>query len=226
MVNYTFGERFGQLHEFEVRSDTGEVCITAELDYETRTSYEFPIIATDRGGLSTTAMIKIQVTDVNDNRPIFYPREYNVSLREGTTTSTTNPVVVVVATDLDSNRFGTVQYRIVNGNEADLFRIERTTGEIFLTRPSLLSTRTQPYHHLNISATDGAGLRALIDAEVFISVINSTQRPPIFERARYTYSVKEDAKLHSIVGSVRATSLDTGKFKEETTLQVRRKTSM
>lgn len=165
------------------------------------------------GGLSTTAMVKIQLTDVNDNRPIFYPREYNVSLREGgVSSSATNPVVVVVATDADSGRFGQVQYRIVSGNEANLFRIERNTGEIFVSRPSLLSTRTQPYHHLNISATDGAGLRAISDAEVFISVIDSAQRPPIFEKSRYTYQIKEDAKLNTIVGSVKATSTDSGKY--------------
>lgn len=38
-----------KLSDFEIRSDTGEVCISGDLDYETRNSYEFPIIATDRG---------------------------------------------------------------------------------------------------------------------------------------------------------------------------------
>lgn len=49
MVNYTLGDGFGKLREFEVRSGSGEVCITAALDYETRNMYEFPIVATDRG---------------------------------------------------------------------------------------------------------------------------------------------------------------------------------
>lgn len=49
IVNYTLGEGVKKLNDFEVRSDTGEVCISGELDYEQRNSYEFPIIATDRG---------------------------------------------------------------------------------------------------------------------------------------------------------------------------------
>lgn len=49
MVNYTLGEGFKKLKEFEVRSGTGELCIAGDLDYEIRRSYEFPIIATDRG---------------------------------------------------------------------------------------------------------------------------------------------------------------------------------
>lgn len=38
-----------KLNDFEIRSDSGEVCISGDLDYEMRSSYEFPIIATDRG---------------------------------------------------------------------------------------------------------------------------------------------------------------------------------
>lgn len=49
MVNYTLGEGFGRMNEFEVKSGSGEICISNELDYETRNVYEFPIIATDRG---------------------------------------------------------------------------------------------------------------------------------------------------------------------------------
>lgn len=49
MVNYTLGEGFGKQSEFRVKSATGEICITSELDYETRNVYEFPIVATDRG---------------------------------------------------------------------------------------------------------------------------------------------------------------------------------
>lgn len=229
-----------KLSDFEIRSDTGEVCIAGDLDYEARNSYEFPIIATDRGknsiirkllfynflkscfffsffftclcagGLSTTAIVKIQLTDLNDNRPIFYPREYNVSLRESLPTSAS--VVVVVASDPDSGRFGTVTYRIVAGNDAGIFRIDRVTGEIFVTRPNMLSSRTQPYHRLNISAIDGGGLRTAQDAEVFISIIDSSQRPPIFDKTRYSFSVREDAKKNTIVGSVSATSSNSGEY--------------
>lgn len=59
------------------------------------------------GGLSTTAIVKIQVTDFNDNAPIFYPLEYNVSLREASVGYLRETAVVsVVAADLDSDRFG------------------------------------------------------------------------------------------------------------------------
>jgi protocadherin-16/23 len=156
-------------------------------------------------------MVKIRLTDVNDNEPIFYPRMYNVSLREGGGSSSASaPVAVVVATDLDSGRYGSITYRIVAGNDAQLFRIDRNSGEIFVMRPNLLSTRTAPYHRLNITATDGGGLRSHQDAEVFLSITDSAQRPPVFERSRYTFEVKENVLKNSVVGAVNATSSEPG----------------
>lgn len=204
VVNYTLGEGFNNLKEFEVRSATGEICITAALDYETRRIFEFPVIATDRGGLSTNAMLTILLTDVNDNSPTFYPLTYNVSLREGHSASPTTPILAIAATDPDSGRYGSISYRIVSGNEAGLFRIDRSTGELFVSRPSLLSSRSQAYHRLNVSAVDGGGLKAAQEAEVYISVIDASQRPPMFERARYTFAQKENVRRDTVVGTVRA----------------------
>lgn len=158
-------------------------------------------------------MVKIQVTDVNDNHPIFYPSEYNVSLREAPSTlSSSTPIIAVVATDPDSGTFGIVSYRIVDGNDAGIFRIDRLSGEIFIAKPNMLSSRSQPYHTLNVSATDGGGLKTFQNAEVFISVIDSKHRPPIFEKSRYNYYVKEDAVHGNVVGSVLATSSDSGNY--------------
>lgn len=161
------------------------------------------------GGLSTTAMVKIQVTDINDNRPIFYPHEYNVSLREMPSISPNSPVIAVFATDRDSGRFGELSYRIVSGNEANIFRLDRYSGEIFIVRPVMLSS--QRTHRLDVSAEDGGGLRTLQDAEVYISVIDGTYLPPIFDKPRYNCFVKEDARLGTKVGTVLATSGDSGK---------------
>lgn len=176
-------------------------------------SLSFFLFRKRAGGLSTTAIVKIQVTDFNDNAPIFYPLEYNVSLREASVGFLRDTAVVsVVASDLDSDRFGSLLYRIVSGNEAGIFRIDRISGEIFVSKPTMLSSRTQPHHKLNISASDGGGLKSAQDAVVYINIIDSMHRPPIFEKTRYTYSVKEDVARGTVVGSVLATSSDSGKL--------------
>ncbi|KAF2367299.1 Cadherin [Trinorchestia longiramus] len=201
IVNYTIGEGFRRFREFEIRPVSGDICISGRLDHETRAVYEFPVVATDRGGLSTTAMVKVQLTDVNDNRPTFYPRQYNVSLRENHVSS--SPVVVVVATDKDSGTYGQVTYELVGGNETELFRLDSKTGGIFVTRPL---SKTTAMYHINVSAKDGAGLRSEHNAEVAISVIDTNQEPPIFELPRYTFSARENVSVGHVIGTVSASS--------------------
>ncbi|XP_067127599.1 LOW QUALITY PROTEIN: protein dachsous-like [Centruroides vittatus] len=206
MVNYTMGggKRSVFSRDFTVQPVSGDLCIARALDHEIRNSYEIPIIATDRGGLSTIAMIKVQIMDVNDNRPVFYPQEYNVSLHEGNS-ALSSPVVVVAATDADSGIFGQITYDIVDGNEQRIFRIDRNTGEIFVIR----TLNSNPIlHHLTVSAKDGGKLASEIMAHVYVSVISSNQQPPIFEQSRYSFSVREDAAPQMIVGTVVATTTD------------------
>ena len=80
------------------------------------------------GGLSTTAMVKVQISDVNDNRPTFYPREYKVSLSEHEVSS--GALVAVAATDADAAANGRIRYSIVSGNTNGIFRIDASSGEV------------------------------------------------------------------------------------------------
>ena len=54
-VNYSIGHGFRKLESFSIRSDTGEICISAPLDHERRAIYEFPVVAMDRGQSETSA---------------------------------------------------------------------------------------------------------------------------------------------------------------------------
>ena len=78
-------------------------------------------------GLDATAMVKVVVLDVNDNRPAFYPSTYTVNLEEDTSSNT--EVVVVRATDKDTGVYGTLQYSISSGNTLGIFSIDRHSGK-------------------------------------------------------------------------------------------------
>lgn len=207
MVNFTLGggasSDFRQ--HFAVHPSTGELCLIASLDRELRSSYEIPIAATDRGGLSTMAMVKVYVRDVNDNRPIFYPREYNVSLREQDALAT--PIAVVVASDADSGAFGSVSYHIVSGNDMGIFRVDPTSGELLVVGRL---TRSQPLHELRLAAQDGGGLQSLLNARVYVSVLGRGQQPPLFQRPRYAFQVREDAAPSTVIGTVAAATRTPG----------------
>ena len=50
-VSYSIPVKDGFLYPtgLQVDSDSGEICITEALDYETRRTYDFPVVATDQG---------------------------------------------------------------------------------------------------------------------------------------------------------------------------------
>uniref|UniRef100_A0A8C6AMK3 Cadherin domain-containing protein n=1 Tax=Monodon monoceros TaxID=40151 RepID=A0A8C6AMK3_MONMO len=54
---------------FELSSISGEVRLLKKLDFETISSYELYIDASDGGGLSGKCSVSIEVMDVNDNSP-------------------------------------------------------------------------------------------------------------------------------------------------------------
>jgi len=64
------------------------------------------------GGLSTSAVVKVDVQDVNDNWPVFSPSEYNVSIVWSPTEQ--GPIVTVRAKDADSGSFGVVSYYMIS----------------------------------------------------------------------------------------------------------------
>lgn len=145
------------------------------------------------------AIVRVQVTDVNDNRPVFEPRKYNVTLKGDSPIQ--GSILRLVATDLDAGLFGQVAYRITSGNEAGVFHLDRNTGELQVVRPSLLSR--SPLHQLNVTATDAAGLKSIVDAEVRITTSSPGHRIPTCEKPRYVLSVKETVPQNSVIGSVK-----------------------
>lgn len=147
--------------------------------------------------------MKITLTDVNDNKPVFVPSEYHLSFREET--SATSAIGIVRALDADSGQLGVVTYRISAGNEGNLFRVDNTSGELFVVRTKSLLPNRQ--YLLNISATDGVGWTRAQEAQAFITVANTIQ----FERSRYVFNVSEDAPLNTPLGNVKINALFNGK---------------
>uniref|UniRef100_A0A5S6QN81 Cadherin domain-containing protein n=1 Tax=Trichuris muris TaxID=70415 RepID=A0A5S6QN81_TRIMR len=182
---------------FSVHPFTGWICLQGKLDYEDRTTHEIPVSASDGGGLSSSSIVRVNVEDVNDNAPVFYPLIYNVSLRQGILPGTA--VLVVSATDEDSGDFGKISYSIVSGNEGNSFRLDARNGELYV-KTQLFPT----VYQLKIRATDQGGLVSSQMAIVTITVLTETFPSPYFEQKFYRFTVREDALPGIIVGRVTA----------------------
>lgn len=97
--------------------------------------YELPIIATDGGGRSGFATLKVHVGDENDHAPMFLHREYKAVIYSNTTSDM--QFMRLQATDADENQNGAIRYSIYDSQNAgvlDLFRIDERTGTMSLKK--------------------------------------------------------------------------------------------
>ena len=70
--------------------------------------------------------------DINDNAPIFYPRNYSKNIQDSTQPQ--SEIITVHATDEDSGAFGRVIYSIISGNSDNNFQINPETGmQVYFT---------------------------------------------------------------------------------------------
>ncbi|XP_054454184.1 protocadherin alpha-3-like [Anoplopoma fimbria] len=109
--------------------------VSGPLDRETQTEYNVTIVATDEGTppLSSTSIVTVHVSDVNDNPPRFPEPMVNVYVKEN------SPVGVVIksvnAIDADINENGQVTYSFLQSNSNSLrlstmVNINSETGDI------------------------------------------------------------------------------------------------
>ncbi|XP_072315573.1 protocadherin-16-like [Eucyclogobius newberryi] len=188
---------------FSIHKGTGQICTTAPLDRDQGlASYDLTVTALDGGGLSSVAYVKVDVDDINDNAPNFYPLMYEVSLSTQSTPGTS--VVRVTAHDPDSGENGRITYRTVPGGASPYFTLNKDTGVISLSRSVYGKANT--ITPMVISAQDGGGLLAPVHARVNISVVAGLVAPPVFQQAQYYFTVSEDVLRGTVVGTVQASA--------------------
>ncbi|CAJ0942222.1 unnamed protein product, partial [Mesorhabditis belari] len=186
--------------KLSVDSTSGAVCIAKALDYEVEKTVQAVIEAIDHLGASATTVVNIDVDDVNDNVPVFYPQFYNITIREGDDhrDGGWRELLIVQASDLDSGLGGEVRYSLSSG-EPSLFRVHPTTGAI-----SAREALSRGDHTLQIEAIDGLGRSSHSSAFVQISVIAQMALAPIFSQAKYEFHTSEDILPGISIGGVEA----------------------
>ncbi|CAH3043204.1 unnamed protein product [Porites lobata] len=132
MISYSFTE---PTIFFQINQTSGEIQTSVSLDRETVNRHMLTVVAADNSSpesLSSQVEVLVLVEDVNDNPPVFVEKEYSLSL-----SLYTQPGLLlrVNATDADVGRNAEVVYTITDGNANEMFRINSTSGELFLIAP-------------------------------------------------------------------------------------------
>ena len=205
-VQYAFadGQPSSSSSAFRLDSKTGDLTVNSDLDREKTSEFDLEVIAKDFGqpALTSTVSVKVTIGDINDNIPVFYPRQYFVVLQQDFPVDDT--VVQLRATDRDEGINAVLIYEMIEGNSG-LFRLDRDSGRIYLNKP--VSQLRNPKYILRVSAKDGKGRKSATTAEVEIEVDNSSLEYFSCTEDVYKFEVTEDsglstAKLGRQVGSI------------------------
>ncbi|KAK1343482.1 hypothetical protein QTO34_016262 [Cnephaeus nilssonii] len=177
--------------EFKLDPHTGVLTTLTALDRERKDVYSLVAKATDGGGQSCQADVTLQVEDVNDNAPRFFPSHCAVAVFDNTTIKT--PVAVVLARDPDQGANAQVVYSLPDSAEGH-FSIEATTGVIRLEKP--LRVGPQAALQLTVRASDlGTPIPLSTLGTVTVSVVGLEDYLPVFLNTEHSVQVPEDALL-------------------------------
>ncbi|CAB1457852.1 unnamed protein product [Pleuronectes platessa] len=127
----TYSIRSGNEHgKFHIHPLTGAILIAQSLDYETCRDYFLTVEARDGGTppLSAISTVNINLTDVNDNAPMFNHDVYSAVVSEDANIG--ESVVQLLAEDADSQLNGAILYSIVSGDRDNQFFIDPLSGVI------------------------------------------------------------------------------------------------
>ncbi|KAK8375851.1 hypothetical protein O3P69_008534 [Scylla paramamosain] len=186
---------------FALDVSSGRLTTKTKLDREAMPEYEIKVVAKDQGipPLSSTATVLLQVQDVNDNSPEFYPQKYFVVVPEDLPLGSS--VVQVSATDRDVGENAVTSYELIADEENDnTFEIDPDSGVLSLS--GRLSHIRKAQYRLTVAARDAGDRKAVEDATVDIVVESNQIQLLEFEQSEgYIFSLPEDvAKKEPSVG--------------------------
>ncbi|XP_017571735.1 protocadherin-1 isoform X2 [Pygocentrus nattereri] len=182
---------------------------TTPLDYERIKEYRIEIVAVDSGNpaLSSTNSLKVQVTDMNDNAPVFSPSLYEVDFAEENQPG--DKVLDVVATDADSGTNAELIYSIITDSATKgLFEINQNTGEIRVMNQ--LDREYKERYEFHVEAADKGVPSLRGTATVVVRVLDRNDNDPKFMLGGYSFSVLENMPPLSAVGMVTVLDADKG----------------
>ncbi|XP_039671449.1 protocadherin Fat 4 [Perca fluviatilis] len=183
-------------------SSSGEFTTKVKLDYdEAPHNYSVAISISD-GVNSDSAVVEVQVTDVNDNSPVFTSDSVPKSVPEDAEVGSN--VTVVPATDKDSSFNKEIRYSLRGGEGK--FSVDPVSGMVSVT--GALDRETKAEYSLLMVAEDQGRPARSATASLLIRVSDINDNVPKFSNAEYQGEVLETAPIGTSLLTLSAVDLD------------------
>ncbi|XP_053320417.1 protocadherin Fat 2 [Spea bombifrons] len=204
-VTYTIvkGDPLGH---FSIHPERGEIRVLSILDREKTSAYSVVVRATDNGVPAhiTEVTARIQVSDVNDNKPIFLQSNYTLVVQDGSPIGTS--LTKFIVTDRDSPRHGPpFRFQILSGNDREIFHV---SSDGLLSTTSVLSRSLKEKYQLQVQVSDSGIPHLSSTTFATIQVIDRSRYAPSVVPLEIYITTSEAAFQGSVLGKLHATDRD------------------
>lgn len=204
---------------FTIDPVTGVIKTRMVLDHEEKTIYRIAIAATDGGKppKQTTRILRVEVLDLNDNRPTFTSSSLSFKIREDVKIG----YIVGSVSGLDNSQENAipgssgayVTYTLTSlksDSNAEAFDIDRGSGSLVVARE--LDRETQSEYRLEVRALDTSAMNNPQSSaiSVKIEVVDVNDNPPKWPQDPVVINVSEDTDVGSYIYNFSANDADSG----------------
>lgn len=219
---HTYSLSANDFFSIEVRTRTdgakyAELIVVRELDRELKSSYELQLTASDKGvpQRSGSSLLKISISDSNDNSPVFEQQSYIIQLLENSPIGTL--LIDLNATDPDEGANGKVVYSFsshVSAKIIETFKIDSEKGHLTLLKQ--VDYEVTKSYEIDAQAQDLGPNSIPAHCKIIIKVVDvNDNRPEINlnlmspEKEEIAY-ISEGSPLDTFVALVRVQDKDSG----------------
>ncbi|XP_075055919.1 protocadherin-18 [Mixophyes fleayi] len=218
---HTYSLSENEYFKIEVKTRTdgakyAELIVVRELDREHQSSYELQLTASDMGVPQRygSAILKISISDSNDNSPAFEQKSYVIQLPENSPVGTL--LIDLNATDPDEGANGKVVY-LFNNNVSpkitETFRMDPEKGQLTLIKQ--VDYETTKSYEIDVQAQDMGPNSIPGHCKIIINVVDVNDNKPeininLMSTGKEIAYISESAPLDTFVALVRVQDRDSG----------------
>ncbi|XP_016161177.1 PREDICTED: protocadherin alpha-2-like [Ficedula albicollis] len=158
--------------------------------------------------------VQLEVTDINDNAPVFPAARKNLSIAESSVPGSRFPLEGASDADIGANAQLSYTLSPTEHFSLDLQKSNDGNNELELVLTKSLDRETIPVHRLVLTASDGGRPSLTGTMELVISVVDANDNAPQFNQSVYQVQLSENAAVGTLVARVNATDADEGSNSE------------
>ncbi|XP_023311979.1 cadherin-related tumor suppressor, partial [Anoplophora glabripennis] len=195
----------GDYGHFSLDKTSGVLRLVDSLDREAKDVFKLTVRCSD-GHQYTDTIVTVEVTDTNDNLPVFLESAYSFDVPENAARG--SRVGQIKATDPDLGINAQLTYNVISDWANDVFSLNPQTGVFTLT--SKLDYEEVQHYILVVQAQDAGHPTLSSTLTVYCNVLDLNDNAPLFDPMSYSNEIFENISIATPVVTVSATDLDSG----------------